>query len=311
MSRLARVKINDQNAYYHVGAKTAGLKGDYPLLKPECCEKMISLLVFYTRAYFCNLASFCIMGNHYHALIEMLAFRRLSRHQLEQRAARIYPKWKKVTAHWNDQDWQRFNRRLFDISELMRNIQQGFASWYNKLHNRSGTFWGNRYRSTVFEKFNSVLDCALYIELNPVRAGLVNRPEAWRGSSIFFREAGLDRNLLSLKDFLGMRTEKAAIKEFRSRLYYRGTKPTSAKHAKISNKILRQEEARGFRVRGAYLKKISYFSSAGALGSKIFVQRMLKELSSRLGHKPNCQLVPTSSDGLYALHRQRFKPPDR
>jgi hypothetical protein len=51
-----------------------------------------------------------------------------------------------------------------------------------------------------------------------------------------------------------MRTEKAAIKEFRSRLYYRGTKPTSVKQASISRKILREEEARGFRVRGAYLR---------------------------------------------------------
>ena len=309
MPRIARVKNTDQNACYHVGAKTAGLKGDYPLLKPECCEKLISLLVFYTKAYFCNLPGFCIMGNHYHALIEMMAFRRLSRHELQQRAARIYPKWKKATANWHDEDWLRFNRRLFDISELMRNIQQGFATWYNKRHNRSGTFWGNRFRSTVFEEFSSVLDCALYIQLNPVRAGLVTRPEAWCGSSLFFREAGLDRNLMPLTDFLGMRSEKAAMKEFRSRLYYRGTKPTSVKHASISRKILREEEARGFRVRGAYLKKISYFSSAGALGSKRFVQRMYSELTSRLGHKPDCQLAPATDDGLYALHRERFKPP--
>jgi len=310
MSRYGRIKNSGQDAWYHVGGKIAGLKYDYPLSKPECRDKLISLLVFYSRGYFCNLASFCIMGNHWHGLLEMFAYRQLTRHELEQRAALIYPKWKKVTADWSDEGWERFNRRLFDISELMRNIQQAFATWYNKRFKRSGRFWGDRFRSTVFEEFKSVLDCCLYIELNPVRAGLVSRPEAWRASSIFFREAGIDKNLLPLKDLLGMRTEKSAIKEFRSRLYYRGSKQTKTNQAQIPKKILRAEEARGFRVRGAYLKKISYFSSAGALGSKQFVERMFSQLSDKLGHKADCQPVPASSGGLYALHRQRFKPPN-
>jgi REP-associated tyrosine transposase len=310
MARYARIKNSDQDAWYHIGAKTSGFKGEFPLAKPECREKMISLLVFYSRAYSCNLASFCIMGNHWHGLIEMLAYRKLSRQELEQRAAQIYPQWKKITAKWHNEDWERFNRRLFDISELMRNIQASFATWYNKRFKRSGRFWGDRYRSTVFEKFSSVLNCMIYIELNPLRVGLVSCPEAWRGSSIFFREAGLDRNLMPLNEMLGTKKEKSALKELRSLIYSRGSVTTKPGQAKIPEKILLAEAKRGFRVRGAYLKKISYFSSAGALGSKQFVKEMFANLATRLGHKPNCQLVPASSTGLYALRRERFKPPD-
>jgi len=80
--------------------------------------------------------------------------------------------------------------------------------------------------------------------------------------------------------------------------------------AEIPRRILRAEEKRGFRVRGAYLKKISYFAGAGALGSKQFVEEMFSQLSDKLGHKPDCQPVQASSTGLYALHRQRFKPPN-
>jgi hypothetical protein len=84
---------------------------------------------------------------------------------------------------WTDEQWERFRQRLFDVSELMRNIQAAFARWYNRTYDRRGRFWADRFKSVYLEKGNAVLDCMLYVELNPVRAGLVERPEEWVGST--------------------------------------------------------------------------------------------------------------------------------
>jgi hypothetical protein len=77
---------------------------------------------------------------------------------------------------WTEEEWERFRQRLFDVSELMRNIQSSFARWYNRSYDRRGRFWADRFKSVFLETETAVLDCMLYVELNPVRAGLVERP---------------------------------------------------------------------------------------------------------------------------------------
>jgi hypothetical protein len=62
----------------------------------------------------------------------------------------------------------------------MRNIQSAFARWYNQTYDRRGRFWGGRFKSVYLQDSNAVLDCMLYVDLNPVRAGLVERPEDWK-----------------------------------------------------------------------------------------------------------------------------------
>lgn len=68
-------------------------------------------------------------------------------------------------------------------ARLMRNLGQRYVQYVNRRYGRSGTLWEGRYRSCLVESAEYVLGCHRYIELNPVRAGMVVAPSAYRRSS--------------------------------------------------------------------------------------------------------------------------------
>jgi REP element-mobilizing transposase RayT len=78
-------------------------------------------------------------------------------------------------------------KRLFDLSQFMKELKQKFTSWFNKRHHRKGTLWEERFRSVLLEgpeiselENHAVKVVAAYIDLNPVRAGLVEDPKDYR-----------------------------------------------------------------------------------------------------------------------------------
>lgn len=66
---------------------------------------------------------------------------------------------------------------------LMRELGQRYVQYFNRRHGRTGTLWDGRFRSSVVESARYVLACHRYIELNPVRPTLADRPEAYEWSS--------------------------------------------------------------------------------------------------------------------------------
>jgi putative transposase len=65
----------------------------------------------------------------------------------------------------------------------MRDLGQRYVQYFNRRHGRSGTLWEGRYRSCLAESARYVLACYRYIELNPVRAGIVHHPREYAWSS--------------------------------------------------------------------------------------------------------------------------------
>ena len=71
--------------------------------------------------------------------------------------------------------------RMGDVSEYMKSVKQRFSVWYNRSHQRKGTLWNERFKSVLVEgKGNPLQTMAAYIDLNPVRAGLVSDPKEYR-----------------------------------------------------------------------------------------------------------------------------------
>jgi putative transposase len=68
-------------------------------------------------------------------------------------------------------------------SMLMRNLGQRYVQYFNRHHDRTGTLWEGRFRSCIAESARYVLACYRYIEMNPVRAGMVAMPGAYPWSS--------------------------------------------------------------------------------------------------------------------------------
>ena len=276
MPRLARIKIEDGGAYYHLCSRTAGLKGEYPLQNKLCRRALIDLFERFSSVYCCKILGFCVMGNHYHLIVHFDERREMTKKELWKRASLLYPKM--VLKGWLKSKWERFHNRIFDVSELMRNVQSAFARFYNRTFGRRGRFWADRFKSTLLEDEKQVMDCLLYVDLNPVRAGLVERPEEYEGSSVYYREIAMDKWMLPLGDLTGHKKPKAALRDYKARLYYRGNVSTKQGQVDIPKRILREEEARGFKERGIFRKRLRHFADGVVLGSESYVRQEIEKL---------------------------------
>lgn len=306
MARMPRFKVDSEDSWYHVYCRVAGYRGEYALKNPTCHEKMIQLITFYSHAYFCQVAAFCVMGNHYHLVIQFEEFRILKAKELRERAQRLYPSAKKDDLNkWTPEKWTRLNTRLFDISEFMRNIQALFAQWFNRTHERFGRFWAGRYDSTYLADARALQDCMLYVDLNPVRANLVKRPEEYEACSVYFRKAKKDGWLMGLTELYPTLKGHAAYSEYRHLLYRRGAKPTREGQSHIPLRILEEEERRGYTKPGMFLKRLRYFTNGIAVGSEASLEKHLAALR-KAGYLVRRKRPVSQPGGLhFTLRKQR------
>ncbi len=74
--------------------------------------------------------------------------------------------------------WQ----RMYDVSQFIFSVKQQFSHWYNRENDRAGTLWEERFRSTLIQPGPAVAEIAAYIDLNPVRSGLVSEAKHYQWS---------------------------------------------------------------------------------------------------------------------------------
>jgi putative transposase len=80
---------------------------------------------------------------------------------------------------------------------LMKNLSQRYVQAVNKRLERSGTLWAGRFKSCLVHSEAYLLACYRYIELNPVRAGIVDAPGQYRWSSYLANAEGKANGLLA------------------------------------------------------------------------------------------------------------------
>jgi putative transposase len=73
--------------------------------------------------------------------------------------------------------------RLDDFSLALRDIKQSYADAYRRKYRKKGPVWWGRFGSQLIEDERYLYACGLYIEMNPVTAGMVVRAEDWHYSS--------------------------------------------------------------------------------------------------------------------------------
>ena len=69
------------------------------------------------------------------------------------------------------------------IGHVMQTIGRSYVTYFNRMHERTGGLWEGRYRAMRIDNERYLLSCYRYIELNPVRAGLVTDPGRYPWSS--------------------------------------------------------------------------------------------------------------------------------
>ncbi|MBP1208017.1 putative transposase [Duganella sp. 1411] len=80
---------------------------------------------------------------------------------------------------------------------LMKSTTQNYAQYFNHRYRRCGAVWQGRYKSCVVQTEDYFLTCQRYIELNPVRAGMVRYPGHYRWSSYRCNAEGRDDGIVT------------------------------------------------------------------------------------------------------------------
>lgn len=83
------------------------------------------------------------------------------------------------------------------LPRLMQSLGRRYVRYLNHAHGRTGTLWEGRYRAAPIDSEAYLLACCRYIELNPVRAGMVRHPRLHRWSSHGANALGLPDPLVS------------------------------------------------------------------------------------------------------------------
>ncbi|MDP3848905.1 MAG: transposase, partial [Luteolibacter sp.] len=174
------------------------------VLETEEKEKFRTLMHMQENFTGCRVLSYCLMDNHFHLLLEIPPMaeggildeellRRLSAiygeafvagvaQELAEARAAIYTSesgMDEAVASIH----KRFTYRMQDLAEFMKGLLQRFSQWFNRAHSRSGTLWEDRFKSVIVEDGVAARTMAAYIDLNPVRAGMVKDPAEYRWSS--------------------------------------------------------------------------------------------------------------------------------
>ena len=94
---------------------------------------------------------------------------------------------------------------------LMKALGQRYVQYFNRTYRRSGTLWEGRYRSCLTQAEDYLLACQRYIELNPVRAGMVAHPADYPWSSYRANAQGDEDALVTPHEiYLGLGVTQAS-----------------------------------------------------------------------------------------------------
>ncbi len=305
MPRIPRMVIDDETTVYHVMSRTAldgFVIGDIEK------DFMLDLIKRYSALYFVKILGFCLMGNHFHLLVKTLPEFKFTDQDIKKRYVSFYGDDRIFT----DGLVPSLRAKLSSLSEFVREIKVGFARYYNKRHNRRGYFWGDRFKSVIVDKGETLVNCLAYIDLNPLRAGIVSRPEDYRWSSLGYHVQTNNRdNFLStdfgLKEF-NVKSEKERIRRYRRYVYEAGaiSRPEKMQAKVIDDKVVANERKNEFEISriDRFRYRTRYFTDSGIIGSKEFVfsnyQRFKHLFYSKHEKKPK----PIKGlDGIYSLKR--------
>ena len=305
MPRTQRMIIDDQSTVYHVMSRSA-LDG-FPLGDIEK-DFMLDLIRRYAALYLVEILGFCLMGNHFHILVRVIPEYKFSDEEILKRYINFYGD-ERIFA---DGLVPSLRMKLSSLSEFVREIKVNFARFFNRRHHRRGYFWGDRFKSVIVENGQTLINCLAYIDLNPLRAGLVELPEQYRWSSLGYHvQTNNQDNFLStdfgLKEF-SVKNLKERIRRYRRYVYEAGSlnQPEKGNVKVIADKALEKERSRGFELSKSdrFRYRTRYFTDSGIIGSKEFVsanyQRFKTLFKSRHEKKPK---PITGLEGIYSLKR--------
>lgn len=283
MARLTRIKFDDPHeGYYHIISRTVLKSFLLGEIEKEIFFRIMKKL---SRVYFVRVPTFSIMSNHFHLIVQMIPSDEISEKELKKRFEIYYNEGvsKKYQRSFDISKATRLRERFADISCFVQDLKQRFSRWYNKQNNGNGHIWSDRFKSVLLEEGRALLACMIYVDLNSVRAGIVDKPEDYRYSGLYQMLSGgrsgkwLDKEILISTILWEMGVEnnkkeqisyKSILKYYQLLVYKSGMIEKEGK-AHILDKnaelVLKNELNTTL-----FLHKIRYFTDGVMLGSQAF-----------------------------------------
>ncbi|MCW5559091.1 MAG: transposase, partial [Verrucomicrobiae bacterium] len=297
--RMARLKATDQQpAVYHCISRVVG--GQF-LLDDLAKEKLAQLLLKLSRFCGIEVITYCFLSNHFHLLLRVpppLARQDISDTELLQRLESFYGKKGVLTVLARegfekraaiDADLrQSLLERMGEVSAFMKEFKQRFSRWYNRQHARFGTLWAERFKSLLVEDAPGVVrTLAAYIDLNPVRAGLVSDPKEYRFCGYTAALSGNKMLRAGLMSCLKPESWGEAAAEYRMSLFVTAGSSGASDKVTLDRETILAELKRGGELSvGQILRvRVRHLTDGVVLGSKEFVNEMFVRHREKFGAK--------------------------
>ena len=301
--RIARI-TTDGGGYYHCISRVVDRRR---IMGPE--EQEVFRTIMRSTAGFCGIEilTYAILGNHFHILAHVPPKTVISDEELCERMGCLYSsahvdgfKRQLAEALSDGHDTyaeglrQQYLYRMHDISQFMKTLKQRFSVWYNRKNDRKGTLWEERFKSLLVQgSQGALLTVAAYIDLNPVRAGIVDDPKDYRFSGYGEACGGgkLARNglraIMLEQNVDDDWTRISAV--YRTMVYTQGVQ-VQAEPGRVQRRGISLEKVQDVLDKGGRLPvheilrcRVRYFSDGVVLGSKAFVNEIYEKNRHHFG----------------------------
>lgn len=310
--RRRRIKVppEEGEAMYHCMSRTVNGEWLFKQMDREVLRRQLWLVADYCGL---QILTYTILSNHFHVLVRVPQSQVPNDAELLRRYERMHPKPTKYqTARLEvvrqqlqaggpeAEIWRQRQLRLMgDVSSYMKLVKQRFSIWFNRSHRRFGTLWSERFKSVLVESGRALQTMSAYIDLNCVRAGLVEDPKDYRFCGYAEAVAGE----MAAQTGLGIVMGNSCWNE--TQAMYRQMMFTTAAEAKergasVSAEALvkvMQDEGR-LPLATVLRCRIRYFSDGAVLGSRAFVEKQLAVYRAHTGLREQAvpHLLPKITD---------------
>jgi REP element-mobilizing transposase RayT len=328
MARQHRFKSLSNDAVYHCISRTINGEHLFDDEAKEILRKQLHQAVEFSGV---KLITYALMSNHFHVVVRVPKQGNISDEELIRRYRVLHPKtteWSEIqlealeaTLKTGGKEAQKMRERLLrrmnNLSEFMKTFKHRFAVWYNKSHKRFGHLWAERFTSTIIEgnHHHALQVVSAYVDLNPVRAGMVKDPKDYRwsgyGEAVAIGGEMLEglRSVLSDGDTLD---EAGVLAEYRMKLFSKGSvaKRGDPKAAKISEGAFdKVADADGHLSVPEHLGvRMSWMTWGAVIGGEQFVSEHLEQYRHTERRRHHIKPRPFEEDaieGLFAMRRRK------
>ena len=327
--------LGNGTEYFHCVSRVVDRR---MVLKQREKEEFIRVMRLYEDFYGLRILSYCLMTNHFHILLEVP--KRPPQSELPDDGALVT----RVSAALGDMAGrglreellrlrkagmdtvaealrERYFSRMWDVSSYMQVVKQRFTQWYNRSRSkrRRGTLWEDRFRSVlVAGEADALKAMAVYIDLNPVRAGIVKDPADYRWSSYGEAMGGGEKAVAGLAWLGGLVAHgggnrnlaaREGLEAYRCVLFGWAEERTDGagrvvKRGADAGKIKEVLGNRGrVPMREFLRRRVRYFTDGAVIGSKGFLEEVFARTRGRLGgkRKDGARRLRGLSEKMYAL----------